>query len=88
MIVRMNKIIITASGGPFRDFETAKLKDVTVEMALKHPNWNMGGKITIDSSTLMNKGLEIIEAHWLFDADYNDIDVVVHPQSLIVRVFL
>ena len=79
----MNKIIITASGGPFRDFETAKLKDVTVEMALKHPNWNMGGKITIDSSTLMNKGLEIIEAHWLFDADYNDIDVVVHPQSLI-----
>lgn len=79
----MKRIIITASGGPFRDFPNEELKNVTVEMALKHPNWNMGGKITIDSSTLMNKGLEIIEAHWLFGASYDEIDVVVHPQSLI-----
>lgn len=79
----MKRIIITASGGPFREFSAEKLKDVTVEMALKHPNWNMGGKITIDSSTLMNKGLEIIEAHWLFGASYDQIDVVVHPQSLV-----
>lgn len=79
----LSKIIITASGGPFKDFPTEKLKDVTVEMALKHPNWNMGGKITIDSATLMNKGLEVIEAHWLFGADYEDIDIVIHPQSLI-----
>lgn len=79
----MKRIIITASGGPFRDFSNEELNNVTVEMALKHPNWNMGGKITIDSSTLMNKGLEIIEAHWLFGASYDEIDVVVHPQSLI-----
>lgn len=79
----LSKIVITASGGPFKDFPTEKLKDVTVEMALKHPNWNMGGKITIDSATLMNKGLEVIEAHWLFGADYEDIDIVIHPQSLI-----
>ncbi|MDD2624212.1 MAG: 1-deoxy-D-xylulose-5-phosphate reductoisomerase [Candidatus Riflebacteria bacterium] len=79
----LSKIIITASGGPFKDFSAEKLKDVTVDMALKHPNWNMGGKITIDSATLMNKGLEVIEAHWLFGADYENIDIVVHPQSLI-----
>lgn len=79
----LRKIIITASGGPFRTLPKEELKYVTVEKALKHPNWNMGGKITIDSATLMNKGLEVIEAHWLFDASYDQIDVVVHPQSLI-----
>lgn len=77
------KIIITASGGPFRTFTRDQLQQVTVEQALKHPNWNMGGKITIDSATLMNKGLEVIEAHWLFGMPYEQIEVVVHPQSLI-----
>ena len=77
------KIIITASGGPFREWPKEKLAEVTLEQALKHPNWSMGGKITIDSSTLMNKGLEVIEAHWLFSVDYDQIDVVVHPQSII-----
>lgn len=79
----LRRIIITASGGPFRTMPKEELGKVTVEQALKHPNWNMGGKITIDSATLMNKGLEVIEAHWLFDADYDQIDIVVHPQSLI-----
>lgn len=77
------KIIITASGGPFRTFSPEQLQCVTVEQALKHPNWDMGGKITIDSATLMNKGLEVIEAHWLFDMPYEQIEVVVHPQSII-----
>lgn len=79
----LRRIIITASGGPFRTFPKEELSKVTVEQALKHPNWNMGGKITIDSATLMNKGLEVIEAHWLFDASYEQIDIVVHSQSLI-----
>ena len=79
----INKIILTASGGPFRGKTLEDLKDVTVKEALKHPKWNMGQKISIDSSTLMNKGLEVIEAHWLFDCPYKDIEVVVHPQSII-----
>ena len=79
----VNKIILTASGGPFRGYNRDKLKNVTLEDALKHPNWEMGDKITIDSATLMNKGLEVIEAKWLFDIDVDRIDVVVHPQSII-----
>jgi 1-deoxy-D-xylulose-5-phosphate reductoisomerase len=79
----LRRIIITASGGPFKDFSVEKLSSVSVEQALKHPNWNMGGKITIDSATLMNKGLEVIEAHWLFEQAYENIDVVVHPQSIV-----
>ncbi|HWV24497.1 MAG TPA: 1-deoxy-D-xylulose-5-phosphate reductoisomerase [Thermomicrobiales bacterium] len=79
----VRRIILTASGGPFRSWAAEDLAGVTVEQALKHPNWSMGGKITIDSATLMNKGLEVIEAHWLFDLSYDDIDVVVHPESLI-----
>ncbi|OCL27123.1 1-deoxy-D-xylulose-5-phosphate reductoisomerase [Orenia metallireducens] len=79
----VKKIILTASGGPFRTIAADKLAEVTVAEALNHPNWNMGGKITIDSATLMNKGLEVIEAKWLFDLDYEQIDVVVHPQSII-----
>ena len=79
----VRKIIITASGGTFRGKTTEELKDVSVEQALKHPNWSMGRKITIDSSTLVNKGLEVIEAHELFGVDYDDIEVVVHPQSII-----
>ncbi len=75
-------IILTASGGPFHQ-EPGNLQEVTVEQALKHPNWSMGGKITIDSATLMNKGLEVIEAHWLFDLKYDQIEVVIHPQSII-----
>ncbi len=76
------KIILTASGGPFRTYK-GSLSEVTVEQALAHPNWTMGGKISIDSATLMNKGLEVIEAHWLFDFPYSAIDVVVHPESLV-----
>ena len=79
----VKKLIITASGGTFRGKDLAYLENVTVEQALKHPNWSMGKKITIDSSTLVNKGLEVIEAHELFNIDYDDIDVVVHPQSII-----
>ena len=79
----INKIILTASGGPFRGKKVEDLKKVTVKEALKHPKWNMGQKISIDSATLMNKGLEVIEAHYLFDCDYNNIEVVVHPQSII-----
>jgi 1-deoxy-D-xylulose-5-phosphate reductoisomerase len=79
----LRKIILTASGGSFRDLPVEKLANVTVKDALKHPNWSMGQKITIDSATLMNKGLEVIEAHYLFGLDYDDIDIVIHPQSII-----
>jgi 1-deoxy-D-xylulose-5-phosphate reductoisomerase len=79
----IEKIILTASGGPFLGKKLNDLRDVTVEQALKHPNWNMGSKITIDSATLMNKGLEIIEAKWLFNMDIKQIDVIIHPQSII-----
>lgn len=79
----IEKIVITASGGPFRTYSLEELQNVTVKQALKHPNWDMGAKITIDSSTLMNKGLEIIEARWLFDLPVEKIEPVVHPQSII-----
>ncbi|HYM45897.1 MAG TPA: 1-deoxy-D-xylulose-5-phosphate reductoisomerase [Solirubrobacteraceae bacterium] len=79
----VERLTITASGGPFRGRTRAQLKDVTVEQALAHPTWAMGGKITIDSATLMNKGLELMEAHHLFGTPYERIDVVVHPQSLV-----
>lgn len=79
----LKKIILTASGGSFRDLPVEKLATVTVADALKHPNWTMGRKITIDSATLMNKGLEVIEAHYLFGVDYDDIEIVIHPQSII-----
>lgn len=79
----IKKIILTASGGPFRGKDEAYLEGVTVKEALKHPKWNMGQKISIDSATLMNKGLEVIEAKFLFDCDYDNIQVVVHPQSII-----
>ncbi|MDX6641625.1 MAG: 1-deoxy-D-xylulose-5-phosphate reductoisomerase [Solirubrobacteraceae bacterium] len=79
----VTKLVLTASGGPFRGRSRAELEDVTVEEALRHPTWAMGGKITIDSATLMNKGLELIEAHHLFGTPYEHIDVVVHPQSIV-----
>lgn len=79
----VEKIILTASGGPFRGKKTSDLLEVTKAQALKHPNWSMGAKITIDSATLMNKGLEVIEAKWLFGVEASQIDVVVHPQSII-----
>ena len=79
----IEKIYLTASGGPFRGYNRQALEGVTREQALKHPNWDMGAKITIDSATMMNKGLEVIEARWLFDLDMDQIDVVVHPQSII-----
>jgi len=79
----ISKIILTASGGPFRTKSKAKIKDCSVIEALNHPNWNMGDKITIDSATMMNKGLEIIEAKWLFNIDVKDIEVIIHPQSVI-----
>ena len=79
----VKKIILTASGGPFRGFSQAQLEQVTPALALKHPNWVMGAKITIDSATLMNKGLEVVEAYWLFNAKPSQIEVVVHPQSVI-----
>ena len=79
----VERLTITASGGPFRGRGRAELEDVTVEQALAHPTWAMGGKITIDSATLMNKGLEVMEAHHLFGTPYERIDVVVHPQSLV-----
>lgn len=79
----IEKIYLTASGGPFRGKNIKYLSDVTKEKALKHPNWVMGAKITIDSATLMNKGLEVIEAKWLFNLDIKQIDVIVHPQSII-----
>lgn len=80
---KIEKICLTASGGPFREKNLEFLKTVTKEQALKHPNWTMGAKITIDSSTLMNKGFEAIEAKWLFDLDPKQIEIVVHPQSII-----
>ncbi|MEN8906909.1 MAG: 1-deoxy-D-xylulose-5-phosphate reductoisomerase [Clostridiales bacterium] len=79
----IRKIILTASGGPFRGKSIDELKTVDVSSALKHPNWSMGSKITIDSATLMNKGLEVIEAKWLFDIEIDLIDVIIHPQSII-----
>ncbi|KYC37220.1 1-deoxy-D-xylulose 5-phosphate reductoisomerase [Scytonema hofmannii PCC 7110] len=79
----LRRILLTASGGAFRDWAVEKLSEVTVKDALKHPNWSMGRKITVDSATLMNKGLEVIEAHWLFGVDYDQIEIVIHPQSII-----
>ena len=79
----IEKIYLTASGGPFRGYTLDQLKTVTIKQALKHPNWSMGAKITIDSASMMNKGLEIIEAKWLFDLKPNQIDVIVHPQSIV-----
>ncbi|MFC1931788.1 1-deoxy-D-xylulose-5-phosphate reductoisomerase [Chloroflexota bacterium] len=80
---KASQLILTASGGPFSHCSLAQLKEVTVEQALKHPSWQMGKKVTIDSATLMNKGLEVIEAHWLFDMPYDSIKVLIHPQSII-----
>ena len=77
------RLILTASGGPFRNFTQAHLEKVTVEQALGHPTWQMGKKVTLDSATLMNKGLEVIEAHWLFDMPFENIEVVIHPQSIV-----
>jgi 1-deoxy-D-xylulose-5-phosphate reductoisomerase len=79
----VKRLILTASGGPFRRARLEELRSVTVEQALTHPTWHMGPKITIDSATLMNKGLEVLEAHWLFDMPYERIDVVIHPESII-----
>ena len=79
----VDKILLTASGGPFRGFSREQLATVTLEQALHHPNWSMGRKVTIDSATLMNKGLEVIEAKWLFSVDADDIEVLVHPQSVV-----
>lgn len=80
---KMRKIILTASGGPFRKMEAEQLEHVTVEDALRHPNWNMGAKVTIDSASMMNKGFEMIEARWLFDCKPENIEIVVHPQSIV-----
>jgi 1-deoxy-D-xylulose-5-phosphate reductoisomerase len=82
-IEQVNRIILTASGGPFRMAPATKLAQVTAAEALAHPTWSMGDKITVDSATLMNKGLEIIEAHWLFGLSYDQIDVLVHPESVV-----
>lgn len=79
----VKRLLITASGGPFRGKKRSDLENVTLKQCLNHPNWSMGKKITVDSSTLANKGLEVIEAHWLFDMPYDKIDVVVHPQSIV-----
>ncbi len=79
----VERLILTASGGPFRALSAAHLAEVTVEQTLAHPTWSMGGKITVDSATLMNKGLEVIEAHWLFGMPFDRIDVVVHPESIV-----
>ncbi len=79
----VKRLLITASGGPFRGMKRSQLENVTLAQCLRHPNWSMGRKITVDSSTLANKGLEVIEAHWLFDMPYDKIDVVVHPQSIV-----
>ena len=80
---KIKKIILTASGGPFLTYPAKQFEKITTRKALNHPNWNMGPKITIDSATLMNKGLEVIEAHWLFGIDENRIDVVIHPESIV-----
>jgi len=77
------QLILTASGGPFHHYSPAQLNEVTVEQALRHPSWQMGRKVTIDSATLMNKGLEVIEAHWLFGIPFENIEVIIHPQSII-----
>ena len=79
----VKRIILTASGGPFRGYSRKQLENVTLEQALNHPNWSMGSKITIDSASMMNKGLEVIEARWLFDVPLDDIQIVVHPQSVL-----
>lgn len=79
----IDKILLTASGGPFRGMKREQLATVTLEQALHHPNWSMGRKVTIDSASLMNKGLEVIEAKWLFDVDAKDIEVLIHPQSVV-----
>ena len=79
----VKRLIVTASGGPFRGKNRSELENVTLAQCLKHPNWSMGPKVTLDSSTLANKGLEVMEAHWLFDMPYDKIDVVVHPQSIV-----
>ena len=79
----VRRILLTASGGPFRTMSQAQMALVTPEQAVAHPNWTMGRKISVDSATMMNKGLEVIEAHWLFDADPSVIEVVIHPQSVI-----
>ena len=79
----VSRILLTCSGGPFRGFTKEQLQEVTKEQALHHPNWKMGPKVTIDSSTLANKGLEVMEAHWLFDVPYEKIEVVVHPESIV-----
>lgn len=80
---QVRRIVLTASGGAFRDYDRSELRDVTLKQALAHPNWSMGQKVTIDSATMMNKGLEVIEAHWLFDIDYSQIDVVLHDESIV-----
>lgn len=85
-MAEVEKFIITASGGPFRTWNKAEMRQITIEDALDHPNWSMGAKITIDSATMMNKGLEVIEAHWLFDLPLERIEAVVHPQSIIHSV--
>jgi len=79
----VNKLIITGSGGPFRDKSLEEIQKASLKETLAHPNWSMGDKITVDSATLMNKGLEVIEAHWLFGIDYKNIEVVIHPQSIV-----
>ncbi len=85
-IDEVEKLIITASGGPFRTWSKEQMEGITVDDALNHPNWSMGAKITVDSATMMNKGLEIIEAHWLFDIPYERIEAVVHPESIVHSV--
>ena len=79
----MSKILLTASGGPFRTLRKEEMKHVTVDQALAHPNWNMGAKVTIDSASMMNKGFEMIEARWLFDCKPENIEILVHPQSIV-----
>ena len=79
----ISKIYLTSSGGPFLNKPADEFDDITIEDTMDHPTWNMGGKITVDSATMMNKGFEVIEARWLFDIDYNDIEIVIHPQSII-----
>ncbi len=79
----IKRLILTASGGAFRDYAPADIYNATPKQALNHPNWDMGAKITIDSATLMNKGLEVIEAHWLFNTPYDNLDVMIHPQSVV-----
>ena len=84
----VSRLILTASGGPFRTWNREDLEHVPLEQALKHPTWSMGRKITIDSATLFNKGLEMIEARWLFDVPMEKVDVIVHPQSIVHSICL